>query len=273
MTQPVYDRHGGYDIVEAELYDFAYLDDRLKSVFGPDVEFFVDCSRKSGGRTLELGCGTGRVLMPTAAAGCAITGLDRSEFMLAQCRRKVAGQPQDVQRRVRLVQGDMTDFDTGETYSLVTIPFRSFQHLVTADEQKACLRGIHRHLAAGGRLVIDVFNPRLDRLYDPKYTEEKEDVPEVALPDGRRFRRTSRTAAFHRDQQYNDIEITYHVTHPDGRTERTVQAFPMRYCFRYEMEHLLELCGFRVIDLFGNFERSAYSSDSPEMVFAARKRV
>ena len=57
----------------------------------------------------------------------------------------------------------------------------------------------------------------------------------------------------------------------NGRTERLVQSFPMRYFFRYEIEHLLELCGFRVIDLFGDFDRSEYSSDSPELIFVAGK--
>ncbi len=272
MTQPVYDRYGGYDVAEAELYDLVYLTDRLTSVFGPDVEFFVDSARQAGGRTLELGCGTGRVLVPTAIAGCQITGLDRSEPMLDQCRKKVAGQSEAVQHRVRLVQGDMTAFQTGETYSLVTIPFRAFQHLITVDQQKACLGCVHRSLATAGRLVIDVFNPRFDRLFDPKYAEEKDDFAEFTLADGRRFRRTSRTAAFHRDQQYNDIEMIYYVTHADGHTERTVQALPMRYCFRYEMEHLLELCNFRVVDLFGDFNRSAYAPDSPEMIFVAERK-
>jgi hypothetical protein len=118
-----------------------------------------------------------------------------------------------------------------------------------------------------------VFHPRPDRLIpNPKYAEEIEDLPETLLPDGVKLRRTNRTAAYHRDQQYNDIELIYYVTHPDGRQERLVQSFPMRYYYRYEMEHLLELCGFRVVDLFGNFDRSAFTSDSPEMIFIAEKR-
>jgi hypothetical protein len=66
--------------------------------------------------------------------------------------------------------------------------------------------------------------------------------------------------------------LIYYVSHPDGRIERLVQAFPFRYVFRYEMEHLLDLCGFKVVDLFGNFDKSAYSNDSPEMIFVAAKK-
>jgi hypothetical protein len=102
--------------------------------------------------------------------------------------------------------------------------------------------------------------------------EEVEELPETPQADGCTVRRCSRMVGYHRDRQYNDVELIYYVTHPDGRKERLVQAFPMRYYFRYELEHLLELCGFKVIDLFGNFEKSAFTSDSPEMIFVAGKK-
>ena len=263
-------RFGGYEDLEfvAEFYDPAYEHN------GPqDIDFFIDYSSKAGGRTLELGCGTGRVLIPTAISGCRITGLDISTHMLEKCREKLDKQPEEVKERVKLIQGNMTDFNTGETYSVVTIPFRPFQHLITVEEQKACLQCINRHLVPQGLLIFDVFHPLPSRLvYDPKYTVEVEDLPEMALPDGRTLRRTTRISGFHRDQQYNDIEIIYYVSHPDGRTERLVEAFPFRYFFRYEVEHLLDLCGFRVTDLFGDFNKSSFSADSPEMIFIADKK-
>jgi hypothetical protein len=166
----------------------------------------------------------------------------------------------------------MTDFETGEKYNLITIPLRSFQHLLPVEEQKACLNCVYNHLNPGGWLIIDVYQPRLERLYpNSKYDNENEDLHEITLPDGRKLRRTTRTAGYHRELQYNDIEMIYYVTHPNGETERLVQAFPMRYVFRYEMEHLLSLCGFKVVELFGNFDMSAFTTDSPEMIFVAEK--
>ena len=260
-------KYGSYEDNEfvAELYDAMYEELRPQ-----DVAFFVDCSRQAGGRTLELGCGTGRVLIPAAAAGAEIIGLDVSPYMLHKCREKLNRQPPEVPRRIKLVQGDMTDFTLDETFALVTIPFRPFQHLVTTAEQRACLACIRRHLAPGGQLVFDVFNPNFNRLMpNPRDAYEKEDLPEKKLPDGRKVSRASRIAGFHREGQYNDIELVYYVTHTSGRKERLVQSFPMRYFFRYEMEHLLELSGFKVIDLFGDFDRSPYVGDSPEMIFVA----
>ncbi|UCH42828.1 MAG: class I SAM-dependent methyltransferase, partial [Dehalococcoidales bacterium] len=206
-------------------------------------------------------------------AGCDITGLDLSTHMLRKCREKLDMQPVEVQERVKLVRGNMTGFDTGETYQLIAIPFRAFQHLISVEDQKGCLTSINKHLAPDGLLSFDVFHPYPPRLvHNPEYMVEVEDLPETQLPNGRTVRRTSRMAGFHRDQQYNDIELIYYISHPNDRTERLVHSFPMRYFYRYELEHLLELCGFRVVDLFGDFDKSEFSSDSPEMIFVAGKK-
>lgn len=250
----------------AELYDPVY--DQLAR---RDIEFFVDYSKKANDKTLELGCGTGRVLIPTAQAGCEITGLDFSPYMLEKCREKLAEQTKDVQSRVKLIQGNMTKFSIGELYTLITIPFRPFQHLITIEEQKACLNCVRQHLKPNGLFVMDVFHPYVPRLVDPKYLMEIEVDPKIELPDGGVLRRTTRVAAFHREEQYNDIEIIHYVKYPDGREERLVHAFPMRYFYRYEMEHLLALCGFKIVEFFGDFDRSSFTADSPEMIFVAEK--
>src|SRR6266852_3355920 len=77
--------------------------------------------------------------------------------------------------------------------------------------------------------------------------------------------------AFHRAEQRNDVEMIYYVTHPGGRQERLVFAFTIRYFFRYEVEHLLARCGFRVAALYGDFDRSPLVDTSPEMIFVAER--
>ena len=261
-------RYGGYD-------DFPVVTDAYDSnpiyASRADVDFYLELARLTEGKILELGCGTGRILIPTAAAGCEIVGLDFSEAMLARCREKLRKQPKDVRDRVRLVRGNMASFDLNEVFALITTPFRSFQHLLSVEDQLSCLRCANRHLKRGGRLVLDVFqvNPRM--MYEPNFTRKTEDVPEVGFSDGRRLRRCSRIAGYHRPEQYNDVELIYYLKHPDGKEERLVQAFPVRYFSRYEVEHLLARCGLEVQELFGNYDRSPLTNDSPEMVFVAEK--
>jgi SAM-dependent methyltransferase len=255
-----------YERALAEYYDHVPL-----YANRADVEFYLRLTREAKGKVLELGCGTGRILIPTAVAGSTVVGLDLSAAMLAKCREKLAQQPEEVQRRARLVQGSMTDFTLEELFALVTIPFRGFQHLLRAEEQLACLRAIHGHLEPGGRLAFDLFHVLPQGMYDPEWMKEREDTPETPLPDGRRFRRTNRVTAFHRAEQYNEVEFAVYVTHPDGRAERLTDRFPFRYFFRFEVEHLLARAGFRVAALCGNFDGSPFADDSPEMIFVAEK--
>jgi len=250
--------HTGYDhhAELAGLYDALPLYNARR-----DVEFYVELCRRAGresGDVLELGCGTGRVLIPAAEAGARMTGLDNSKGMLARCRAKASALP------VTLVEADMTRFALGRTFRLAIIPFRPLQHLIAVEEQLRCLECVREHLEPGGRLVFDVFHPNLAMLVAPASDAEFEDTPEVRLPDGRTLRRAFRLTGKHRAEQVNDAELIYYL---DG--QRIVQVFPMRYFFRYEVEHLLARAGFEVAALHGNFDKSAFGDDSPEMIFTA----
>jgi SAM-dependent methyltransferase len=237
-----------------------------------DVAFFVDAATAAGSPVLEIGSGTGRVLIPTARAGVDIVGLDASSSMLAACRKRLSQEPDAVQQRVTLVQADMRRFDLGGRFRLATIPFRPFQHLLDVQDQLECLACIRRHLVDGGRLIFDLFNPSLDALVNLPIGQETGTEPEFTTPDGRRVTRCFKLVAADRFAQVNDIELIYDVTHPDGRQERLVQAFRMRYLFRFEVEHLLARAGFRVEALYAGYDRSEYGSTYPgELVFVARK--
>lgn len=237
----------------------------------PDVGFFVDAARQAGSPVLEIGSGTGRVLIPTARAGIDIVGLDSSPSMLAVCRQFVEQEPVEVRSRIELVEGDMRSFDLHRTFRLVTLPFRPFQHLVTVEDQLACLSGIRRHLDARGRLVLDLFNPSVEALAQP-VGEQSPPESEFTTPDGRRVTRRSRIAARDLANQVNQVELIYDVTHPDGRAERLVQAAAMRYLFRFEAEHLLARAGFEVEQVYSGYDKSAFGSSYPgELILVARK--
>jgi SAM-dependent methyltransferase len=261
-------RPTGYDDVEmiGELYAHVPVYQMRR-----DVDFYVDEARTTHGKILELGCGTGRILIPVARLGREITGVDNSSRMLAQCRAALDRETPEIRDKATLLEGDMRELDLASQFSLVMIPFRPFQHLLTVEDQIATLESIHRHLEPGGRLVFDVFNPNLHFLVDETRADEREDTPETPLPDGRSFRRTGRVTAVHVADQYSEVELIYYVRYADGTTRRLVQDFPMRWFWRYELEHLLARCGFRVESVFGNFDRSPLTDGSPEMIFIAER--
>jgi SAM-dependent methyltransferase len=264
MTEP--NNYGEYASI-AELYDHI-VPYRERA----DVGFFVEAATQSGGPVLEVGCGTGRVLIPTARAGVEMTGLDLSPDMLAICRERLKTEPKDVRARVRLVEGDMRHFELKKSFKLVTLPFRPFQHLTTVEDQLDCLECIHRHLEPGGKVILDLFNPSLKALANQPTGEELAEEPEFQMPDGRCVIRRHKVAERDLFNQIIHSELVYYITHPDGRLERLVQAFPMRYFFKFEVEHLLGRAGFEVEQVYADYDKSPYGSKYPgELIFTARK--
>ena len=246
----------------AEIYDAVYAD--------RDDHAFWAAVAPDDGTILELACGTGRVLLPLARAGREIVGLDLSAQMLARCRAALAGEPDEVRRRVELVQADMTTFELGRRFARVASPFRGFQHLTTVERQLACLGRCHAHLQPDGRLVLDLFNPDPSLLYRHDDSDGEDSAETVPWTHGRTIRWWGRVTGYHRAHQYNQCEMTYEIVAADGTTRRFTERFPMRYLFRHELEHLLARSGFAVVALYGDYDRSPYGDDSPELIVVAR---
>lgn len=253
-----------YDSFIADYYDSSpILTQRTQ-----DIPFYCSAARQYGDPVLELGCGTGRITLAVGEAGYRIVGLDISGRMLEKAVEKRAAVRREARERVHLMQGDMAKFDLGEKFRTILVPFRPFQHLLETEQQMGCLDCARKHLMPNGRLIVDFFQTDPERMHDPMFLKESPLV-EYALPDGRHVALSERVAAFHRAQQRNDVEMIFRVTHPGGRQERLVMAWTLRYFFRYEVEHLLALCGFHLEAVYGNFDSTPLSDTSPEMIFVA----
>ena len=263
--------------------DFGMLYDSIPAYGArPDVSFYVEAAHEARGPVLELGSGTGRITLPIARAGVPITGMDASRQMLLRCKAKLDTEPAAVQARVTLHQADAREFEIrvgaqgrpsqhSATYALVIAPFRVFQHLTTVEEQLRVLGGVRRHLAPGGRLVFDVFNPNF-KVLATRDTSEHEDTPELILPDGRAFRRTTRVGAVRWVDQVSAVELIYYVApKPGAEAVRLVQGFDMRWYTRSELVHLLARSGFQTEAIYGDYGRGALTDESPEMVVCARR--
>ena len=237
-----------------------------------DIEFYRQEAERSGGPVLELGCGTGRVLIPVARSGIEITGVDSSSHMLEICQQRLVDETQQVRSSADLIQADMSRLQLERKFQLVTSPFRAFQHLLTVEAQVRTIKNAYDHLLPDGRLILDVFNPSLHALTAENIGEEFGEEPEFHLPDGRRIVRTHRIVERDPIDQISSVELIYRITHPDGRAERMVHAFKMRHLFRFEMEHLLARCGFELEAVFSDFDRKPYGAIYPgELIFIANK--
>ncbi|MFN2400656.1 MAG: class I SAM-dependent methyltransferase [Gemmatimonadaceae bacterium] len=252
--------------------DFGMLYDSVPAYAARgDVQFYVREAADVGGPVLELGCGTGRILLPLARAGHPVVGLDSSQQMLARCGTKVLDEPDPLRTRITLYHGDVRGFNLGETFALVIAPFRILQHLATIDDQLSFMDAVARHVAPGGRFIFDVFNPNFAALASADGTE-REDTPEQPLPDGRSFRRTARVARVRWVEQVSETELIYYVSASPGATaQRYVQSFDMRWYVRTELLHLLARGGFRLQSIYGDFDGAPLADGSPEQVVCAER--
>jgi len=261
------DHRDAYETAEfAEVYDAVYAD-------RDDVGFWQAMAAAAGdGPLLEIGCGTGRVLLHLARAGLDLTGLDLSAIMIERARVKLAAEAPEVRERVGLIVGDMTSFDLGRRFSSIISPFGGFQHLCTVGEQLACLACCRAHLRPRGTLVLDLFNPSpvpTDCLQDEP-ADDEDPVTVVEWTDGRRIRSWITVVGYRPAEQVNECVLVCEIVEADGSRRRISDAFPLRYLFRYELEHLLVRAGFELVDLYGDYDRSPFADESPGMIAVAR---
>ncbi len=248
--------------------------DALTAQGGPgvtgDVPFYLQHAQRIGGPVLELGAGTGRVAWALAQAGIRVVGLDLSAAMLERARAKADAMPAAARELVHFARGDMADFDLGQQFWLVIIPFRAFQSLTTPDQQRRALRCIHRHLHGGGRLIIDLFDPKLDLcLLD---TPARRDQPTVLHPTtGNRVRVeiVGRATDPHR-QVFTEVWRFTEVDDAGSVLRQEEETLTLRWTYRWEMRYLLELTGFEVLAEYSDFNESppAYGR---EQVWMARR--
>ena len=252
-------------------YDaFAHSYDLEHGHFRDDLDFYVGLAKASRAPVLELACGTGRVTIPIARAGVPITGVDSSPEMLARAQEKVdsvGGLP------ITLVEGDMRTFRTRQRYGLAIIPARSFLHLLTPDGHKAALLNIRKHLRDGGKLVLNIFVPNVQIIAEHASHSLGQPLQfDYEFVDPANEQRIVVWRSHHYDthRQRIDVRFVYERLDDDGTVlDRRHKCYTLCYIFCNEMRHLLELCGYEIEALYGDFCRSPFTEESTEMVWVA----
>ena len=224
-----------------------------------DVDFYVSEAQRSRGQVLELGCGTGRITVPLAEAGFRVTGLDNSTQMLALARERVSALDKAVQRRIHLVQADMRSFQLGRRFGLIVAPYRAFMHLLTPQDQVQALLSIHAHLSRHGRLILNLFDPTEELVWDKSpATALRYDTEFVHPATGRRVVAWY-TRRYDIVQQIIQQQMVFDELDEAGTVvQRSYLPLTLRYSHRYEIHYLLELCEFEVEALYGGFRREEY---------------
>lgn len=239
------------------LYDRPDLYD-LVAPRDPILErFYVETASERGGRVLDLACGTGRLTIPLAQAGLEVIGGDLSSEML-ECTRTNA-----ISHAVepRFIQLDMRDFDLeGRTFDTIIVAMNSVLHLHSLDDFRGFFGSVGRHLSPQGRLVFDAFLPSIAMLNSDL---NKRELIGTVVHDGLGAITVEETA------RYDPLTQVKHVDwYWSSKKEKDFWqvALPMRSIFPQEMPLLVASGGLRLVERFGDFDRSPLALGSMRQI-------
>ncbi|MFE6037361.1 class I SAM-dependent DNA methyltransferase [Streptomyces sp. NPDC056452] len=229
----------GYDESSAHMY--------TPEVLGPTVDFL---ERRAGqGPALEFAVGTGRVALPLSARGIRVAGIEKSEPMARELARRPGGSD------VALTAGDMTTCRAPGTFSLVYLVYNAITCLLTQDEQVACFRNAARHLGPGGRFVIEVFVPELQRL----------PPGETARP----FHIGEHHVGFDTYDLVNQQLVSHHYTIVDGQGSTFLS--PHRYAWPSELDLMAKLAGLDLSGRWADWNEAPFTASSRSHVSVWQK--
>ena len=230
----------------AALYDLSYGE------FTDDVDFYENLARSVEGPVLELGVGSGRVAIPLAEAGFEVVGLDISPSMLAVAAQRLAGAG-PTRGSLTLQPGDMTAFDLGRGFGFIFVAADTFQHLLTARQQLACLTRAAAHLGPGGLLVFSIRSP-------VTVSWDEAGAPSPLLLDWTRTDPASgdvimKFVASEADpaRMVRRMTYVYDRLH-DGAVERSVFQTDLRYSTEAEVRLLLQQAGLHATHVYGDYD-------------------
>jgi SAM-dependent methyltransferase len=223
-----------YDESSAAMFDPEVLD--------PAVDFLAPLA--GDGRALELGVGTGRIALPLAARGVPVHGIELSRAMVARLREKPGGE------EIGVTIGDFSTATADGTFTLAYLVFNTINNLTTREAQVACFRNVARHLAPGGRFVIEVGVPGLRR-----------------LPAGEAFHVFDASPTHWGVDEYdvaNQGLVSHHFSLVDGHWR--LLSVPFRYVWPSELDLMAELAGMRLRERWSGWNREPFTSESREHI-------
>ena len=246
--------------VLARVYDLQH------NTYTPDIPMYLEFARRfcsaQHAPVLELGAGTGRVLLPLAQAGFAITGVDNTAEMLAIAHQQVRAL--GLAAKATLLEADARTLSLTDRFGMAFIALNTFLHNLQREDQLATLRVAHQHLLSGGALIVDL--PPNDELAhqpdDGVYEFEATVIDPVT--QGRIDKYVSSRVYWATQEQ----ELSYRMVES---THIEVVHFRLRHVFRHEMDLLLLQAGFQAPDWYGDYDLSPYTEDSPRMICLSQK--
>ncbi|NDJ74686.1 MAG: class I SAM-dependent methyltransferase [Chloroflexi bacterium] len=258
MNQKFYDTIARfYDAENAEMTD--------------DLPLYRELAAACGDPVLDVGCGTGRVMLHLARAGHTVVGVDHSAAMLARGQHKLDAlddkKKDDVQRRVTWVQGDVLTAELPGPFNLIVVPYNGFMHFHHQAEQQHALRRFKELLAPEGQIVLDL--PNAGEAFASQDDNAVSLERTFVEPDSGHLVLQQSVSELNRVTQQMHITWLYDEIAADGTLKRTVSPLVLRYVFGAELDLLLAAAGLQRREVFGDYWDGPFEDGSPRMIVVA----
>ena len=237
-----------WDTDTAQRYDTPGSGMFAPEILEPTVDFLARLA--GNGRALEFAVGTGRVAVPLAASGVPVTGIELSRPMVEVLRTKAD------EAAIPVVIGDMATARAPGEYALVYLVYNTISNLLTQAEQVACFCNAERHLAPGGRFVVELWVPELRK-----------------LPPGQR------ATVYHTEPGYIGLDtydvvqqhvVSHHFRFGDARQAELFRS-PHRYIWPAELDLMAELAGLELETRHGDWAGTEFTAESESHVSVYRR--
>jgi SAM-dependent methyltransferase len=239
-----------WDAAVAQRYDTPGTGMFAPEVLTPTVTRLAELAE--GGAALEFAIGTGRVAVPLAERGVPVTGIELSGPMVEQLRTKAD------EATIAVVMGDMATTRAPGTYSLVYLVYNTISNLLTQAEQVECFRNAARHLAPGGRFVIELWVPELRTLPPGKEaTVWRADPGYVGLDTYDIL--NQRVVSHH-----------FHFDSDEGKQEARLFRSPHRYIWPSELDLMAQPAGFELESRHADWSGAEFTAESRSHVSVYR---
>ncbi len=230
-----------------------------------DIEFYKELALQNRGKTLELGVGTARVAIPLAKAGITVVGIDSSVHMLRVAKAKLAKESVAVRKRVILKKGDMRAFELKQAFSFIYISASTFDHNKTVEDRKRTLNRIYEHLEMNGTFAFDLEQAAPDKPEKSWWIDRKK------TEDGKMVVR-SIFARRNMSKRVLNLDLFFDVYQSGKLLERYYEYGEVAMLSRDEIIRLLEKNGFKIVSIYGDFDKSKYQKDSLKIVLVTKRK-
>ena len=237
----------------ARFYDVVYAHLRTQ-----DHDFYLKKIKESKGPVLEIGVGTGRFFLEALSSGADVYGIDSNKTMLMILKDHL--EPAD---HYRISLQDAEAFSLDRKFDLIISPFRVFSHLVTIEQQLNVLERVHYHLKDSGRFIFDLFVPDMKLEIRNNIDFDGEYEP------GKKLRRTT-SVVRNPIEQVNNVTMQYEWDE-GGKWNSESWTFPMRYYFRWELEHLIARSPLTLESIYGDYLENPLTNNSKDFVVMCKR--